>query len=81
MGDIESKLVNPSPCFTSFQSSSTDILVCFNKNKHLNIEVSYQDFWVSSSIAGLSNSATASTGQRRFLWILVLLGMLVAYVI
>ena len=87
MGDIESKLGDPSLCSTYFQSPSKYILVCFNMKNYLikiinmNIEVSDQDFWVSSSIAGLSNSAAASTGRRRFLWILILLGMPVAYVI
>ena len=44
-------------------------------------EICMQEFWRSTSIAGLSNSAAAATPQRRVAWILVLALMIGAWVI
>ena len=36
-----------------------------------------QEFWTSTGIAGLSNSASAGTPQRRVAWLLVLGAMII----
>ena len=49
----------------------------FKMLKHLKLKVTVfikyiQEFWSSTSIAGLSNSASAATPQRRLAWLIVL---------
>ena len=40
----------------------------------------FQEFWTSTSIAGLSNSASAATPQRKVIWLLVMVSMIGTWV-